>query len=202
MIDVEFAGALARVALTNVAHRVSVQARSGAGKRGRRARAALAASGFLRQLRLALVRAHALEPGPRAAAYPQQPEAAAIRDHFDRRVTTDAIAGELHTLAGPHRASFERPYGWGWLLKLAAELNSSPPSDPGPFAGVTHSRRWRRHSLIASSTFCRAQLIRRAPEPTATRRSHCCSRSIIARPLQHRALHRADHRTCQPVVRS
>ena len=42
----------------------------------------------------------------------------------------DAIAGELQTLNGPNRASFERPYGWGWLLKLAAELEQLAASDP------------------------------------------------------------------------
>ena len=38
------------------------------------------------------------------------------------RLTPQAIEGELATLHGPHRQTFERPYGWGWLLKLASEL--------------------------------------------------------------------------------
>lgn len=46
------------------------------------------------------------------------------RDHLQRRLTADAAAGELATLRGPHRQTFERPYGWGWLLKLAAELET------------------------------------------------------------------------------
>lgn len=54
--------------------------------------------------------------------FPQHTEAARIRNHLDARLTRAAIAGELATLAGPHRRTFERPYGWGWLLKLAAEL--------------------------------------------------------------------------------
>ena len=56
--------------------------------------------------------------------HPEHAAAGATRRHFDTRLTAAAISGELATLAGPHRASFERPYGWGWLLKLAAELNA------------------------------------------------------------------------------
>lgn len=55
--------------------------------------------------------------------YPEHADAGATREHFEQRLTAAAISGELTTLAGPHRASFERPYGWGWLLKLAAELH-------------------------------------------------------------------------------
>ena len=54
--------------------------------------------------------------------YPDQALAKEIREHFDNRLTSANIEGELVALKGPHRASFERPYGWGWLLKLAAEL--------------------------------------------------------------------------------
>ena len=53
---------------------------------------------------------------------PQHPHADATRRHFEERMTAAYVQGELTTLAGPHRESFERPYGWGWLLKLAAEL--------------------------------------------------------------------------------
>src|SRR5262249_26961969 len=33
-----------------------------------------------------------------------------------------AMAAECAYLQGPSRRTFERPYGWAWLLKLAAEL--------------------------------------------------------------------------------
>lgn len=54
--------------------------------------------------------------------HPTLPAAAAIRRHFDARCTAAAVAQELAYLDAPGRASFERPYGWGWLLKLQAEL--------------------------------------------------------------------------------
>jgi hypothetical protein len=61
---------------------------------------------------------------------PNHGQAAATAAHFEQRFTTEAIEGEFATLSGPHHRSFERPYGWGWLLKLAAELTALAQSDP------------------------------------------------------------------------
>ena len=61
--------------------------------------------------------------------YPQHAHADAARRHFEHRLTAEKVGGELATLSGPHRASFERPYGWGWLLKLAAELHMLAADD-------------------------------------------------------------------------
>ncbi len=61
--------------------------------------------------------------------YPQHPYAEPTRRHFAQRLTAANVHGELATLAAPLRVSFERPYGWGWLLKLAAELKQSTAKD-------------------------------------------------------------------------
>lgn len=53
---------------------------------------------------------------------PQAVDAGAIEAHFEARVTAPAIELELAYVSSPGRASFERPYGWGWLLALATEL--------------------------------------------------------------------------------
>ncbi|ATN33873.1 hypothetical protein ACO34A_08625 [Rhizobium sp. ACO-34A] len=55
----------------------------------------------------------------RFADLPSAPE---ILSLFERRLTTDAVAGEVALFERPEPRGFERPYGWGWLLKLAAEL--------------------------------------------------------------------------------
>jgi hypothetical protein len=55
--------------------------------------------------------------------FPAHHLATQARAHFEDRLTADAIAGEVRALQRPGHASFERPYGWGWLLKLAAELD-------------------------------------------------------------------------------
>ena len=55
--------------------------------------------------------------------YPSLHERDEIRALFDRQLTPDAIGAELAYLRQPSRGTFERPYGWAWLLMLAAELS-------------------------------------------------------------------------------
>ncbi len=50
------------------------------------------------------------------------PDAARLRAALDAHLSTAAIKGELAYLAQPGRATFERTYGWAWLLKLDEEL--------------------------------------------------------------------------------
>jgi hypothetical protein len=54
--------------------------------------------------------------------FPDLPEAKQIRAALDANLSEKNIAGELAYLKQPSRASFERTYGWAWLLKLAEEL--------------------------------------------------------------------------------
>jgi hypothetical protein len=66
--------------------------------------------------------------------FPGRALAAATLEHLQRRLTATALAAELFTLRGPHRQTFERPYGWGWLLKLAAELERLAETLPDAIA--------------------------------------------------------------------
>jgi len=61
--------------------------------------------------------------------FPEIEEAVAINDLFDEQLTSAKVNGELGYLKGAS-ATFERPYGWAWLLMLAAEL-SRHDSDAG-----------------------------------------------------------------------
>jgi hypothetical protein len=54
--------------------------------------------------------------------FPALPEAAQIQALFAQSLTEANVAGEVAYLARPSSRGFERPYGWGWLLKLQAEL--------------------------------------------------------------------------------
>jgi hypothetical protein len=54
--------------------------------------------------------------------FPDIPAAADIRTLFDTMLVPEKVAGECATMNAPMMRGFERPYGWGWLLKLAAEL--------------------------------------------------------------------------------
>ncbi|GGF44677.1 hypothetical protein GCM10011611_58880 [Aliidongia dinghuensis] len=54
--------------------------------------------------------------------FPDFAPAAEIRALFDRQFVVEKIAVECAYLAAPTARGFKRPYGWAWLLKLAAEL--------------------------------------------------------------------------------
>ena len=54
---------------------------------------------------------------------PDIAEAAAIAGLFDRQLTEENVAAEVEYLTQPMRGGFERPYGWAWILMLAAELS-------------------------------------------------------------------------------
>ena len=58
--------------------------------------------------------------------YPAMAHAGAIRAHFNDAFTPEKVAAELAYFDRPTSTTFERPYGWAWLLKLAAELRGHP----------------------------------------------------------------------------
>jgi hypothetical protein len=61
--------------------------------------------------------------------FPALPETAAIRRRLDAGFTAENVAGEIAYLQQPMREAFERPYGWAWLLMLAAELSRHDSDD-------------------------------------------------------------------------
>ena len=56
--------------------------------------------------------------------HPGMVRAAEIRAVLDENLSPDRIAAEVAYLGQGNRKSFERTYGWAWLLKLSAELRS------------------------------------------------------------------------------
>jgi hypothetical protein len=54
--------------------------------------------------------------------FPELPEAPLIEELLDAHLTPENVAGELAYLNAPERTTFERPYGWAWLLMLQAEV--------------------------------------------------------------------------------
>jgi hypothetical protein len=67
------------------------------------------------------------------AQFPAMPEADAIRATLDETLTAVNIAVELAYLDAPNRQSFERTYGWAWLLALSAELHAATDA---------HAKKW------------------------------------------------------------
>jgi len=57
--------------------------------------------------------------------YPLAPIAAEIAEALDRHLTPEAMQKELAYFRSPAGRTFERPYGWAWLLQLQAEALAS-----------------------------------------------------------------------------
>ena len=55
--------------------------------------------------------------------FPDVVQAREIKKLFDAQLTSSKVEAEVDYLDQPLRATFERPYGWAWLLMLAAELS-------------------------------------------------------------------------------
>jgi len=76
--------------------------------------------------------------------FPGLPEAKQIRAALDANLSEKHIAGEVAYLKQPSRASFERTYGWAWLLKLAEELRGWNDED---------GRRWSKNLQPLADAF-------------------------------------------------
>jgi Protein of unknown function (DUF2891) len=56
--------------------------------------------------------------------FPALRERSRIDALFDAQLVPEKLSGECAYLERPQSGTFERPYGWAWLLMLAAELRS------------------------------------------------------------------------------
>jgi len=61
--------------------------------------------------------------------FPDLPEKKQVRAVLAEHLTADNLRAEAETFARPNAQSFERPYGWAWLLKLAEELHGWDDAD-------------------------------------------------------------------------
>jgi hypothetical protein len=75
--------------------------------------------------------------------FPDLTEAPEIRSALNTNLTVDNLLAETAYLTHPGRQSFERPYGWAWLLKLDMELLAWEDAD---------ARRWHQNLQPLSRT--------------------------------------------------
>jgi len=61
--------------------------------------------------------------------FPQMPEAALIRETLNKTITKQNILDEVKYFSMPLTASWERTYGWAWILKLDEELYNWDDAD-------------------------------------------------------------------------
>lgn len=73
---------------------------------------------------------------------------AEIKAALDTHLSAEAISGEVRFFSDPANRLSERPYGWAWALRLAAELEASDP----------HARRWAENMRPLADLFVKRLL--------------------------------------------
>ncbi len=107
----------------------------------------------------------------------------AIRAWVDGAFTSAKVAAEMAFLALPASGGFERPYGWGWLLMLQAELEAHETAD---------GRRWAAAMRPLARVF-EGRFLTWLPKATYPTRVGAHGSSAFALTLAHRyALFAAD----------
>jgi DUF2891 family protein len=81
--------------------------------------------------------------------FPALPEGRDIRAALDANLSAKNITNEVAYLRQANRASFERTYGWAWLLKLAEELRGWNDQD---------GREWSRNLAPLADGFAERYL--------------------------------------------
>jgi hypothetical protein len=81
--------------------------------------------------------------------FPALPEGRDIRAALDANLSAKNITNEVAYLRQANRASFERTYGWAWLLKLAEELRGWNDQD---------GREWSRNLAPLADAFAERYL--------------------------------------------
>ena len=61
--------------------------------------------------------------------FPEGKDAPTLRSKLDAHLTPTSLEAELAFFREQDNRTFERPYGWGWLLRLAAELQGWKDKD-------------------------------------------------------------------------
>ena len=86
--------------------------------------------------------------------YPASRDAVRIAEALDAHLTPSSMAAELAYFRSPAGRTFERPYGWAWLLELQAEALSS-------------KSRWARAMAPLAAELARrlADYVRTSPYP-------------------------------------
>ena len=85
--------------------------------------------------------------------FPELPISREIGQLFAAQFTRENIAGELAYLHGAMRDGFERPYGWAWLLMLAAELSRGGGGEAAVLRPLTEAFVGRFLAFLPRATY-------------------------------------------------
>jgi hypothetical protein len=122
--------------------------------------------------------------------FPAGMEAEAIRARFDQAFKPEKVAAELAYLHRPTSAGFERPYGWAWLLMLAAELRRHE---------TVAARAWATALTPLADAFV-ARFVAFLPKADYPVRAGVHSNTAFALALAHEYATEADDHTLRGLI--
>lgn len=85
--------------------------------------------------------------------YPVSQMAPRIAEALDAHLTPDAVAKELEYFKGGAGRTFERPYGWAWLLELQAEALATHSRWSGALAPLATELAGRFAGYVSASPY-------------------------------------------------
>src|SRR5262249_9531742 len=118
------------------------------------------------------------------------PEAKEIRAVLREHLTAKNLQGEAHYFKTKNSASFERPYGWAWLLKLAEELRGWDDPD---------AKDWSRNLKPLTDTIV-ARYITYFPKQTYPIRSGVHPNTAFGLAFALDYARAADHKPLQELI--
>ena len=124
--------------------------------------------------------------------FPDRAECADVRALFDATFTDVKVEAECAYLRRPESRGFERPYGWAWLLMLAAELKQFDTDD---------GRRWSAALQPLADAFAR-RFIAFLPRATYPVRAGVHSNTAFALALADEYARVADDEDLRRLFRS
>jgi hypothetical protein len=122
--------------------------------------------------------------------FPDLPEKRQVREALAENLTRKNLQAETDYLARPNSKSFERPYGWAWLLKLAEELHGW--DDP-------QGREWSRNVKPLADAIV-ARYLDFFPKQTYPIRSGVHPNTAFGLALAHDYARAVGHRALRELV--
>jgi plasmid stabilization system protein ParE len=114
---------------------------------------------------------------------PALPVSDRIRAALDRQLRPEAIAAELAYFERPASRTFERPYGWGWFLRLQAELRALGARDAQAARWATACAPLADHLRSGSSTTSTSPTFPFAPARISIAHLHSSWRCSMPSPI-------------------
>jgi hypothetical protein len=122
--------------------------------------------------------------------FPDLPEKERIRTVLGEHLTAKDLRTEAAYFDRPNAQSFERPYGWAWLLKLAEELHAGDTAD---------TREWAKNVQPLADKIV-ARYLAYFPKQTYPIRSGVHSSTAFGLAFAHDYARAAGHKALQELL--